>query len=216
MEILLVAAKREMVTTHAGLIREAGFEPIIIDVDAFAVQNAYELTRENGDGKVMGLINIGSDVTNVNIVQSSIPYFTRDLSIGSNLFLEALQREMGMSFEEAEAVLSGEGEIEDEDQYKKVIREASEELSVGIERSVSFLRTAGDAENLDEVVLSGGGARIPWLVEILSERHEIEFRLNDAVERISKSEELTEQDELEKIAPLLTVSLGLALRRRGS
>ncbi len=217
MEILLVAAKKEMVTTHANLIREAGFNPVIIDVDSFAMQNAYQVTHTEAGGLVTGLINIGSDTTNINIVQSDIPHFTRDLSIGSNAFLEAMQREMGIGFEEAEAILSGGQEIEDEKTCRKVIEEASEELSMGIERSISFLKTAGDAERIDEVVLSGGGARLPWLKEILSEKHGIEFKINDAVVKMSHIGGLFDEEggELEKVGPLLTVPLGLALRREG-
>ena len=89
---------------------------------------------------------------------------------------------------------------------------------MGIERSISFLKTAGDADQLDEVILSGGGARIPWLKDILSKKHQIEFKVNDSVSRISLDEKMDPEavDELEKVAPMLTVSLGLALRREGN
>ena len=215
MEILLVAAKKEMVATHADLVREAGFNPVIIDVDSFAIQNAYEIIGEASEDIVTGLINIGSETTNINIVQNNIPHFTRDLSIGSNAFIEAMQRELGIGLEEAEAILSGEEQIEDEEKCRSVITEASEELSMVIERSISFLKTAGDAEQIDEVILSGGGARLPWLREILSDKHEIEFKVNDAVSKMNRADSLSEADaaELDKVGPLLTVSMGLALRR---
>jgi type IV pilus assembly protein PilM len=215
MEILLVAAKKEMVNTHADLIRDAGLNPVIIDVDSFAVQNAYEFTSGTSYERVTGLINIGSDVTNINIVQNNIPLFTRDLSVGSNAFIEALQRELGVSFEEAELMISGENEMEDSERCREVVSGAAEELSMGIERSLSFLRTAGDAEQLDDTVLSGGGARIPWLREILSEKHSMEFVINDPLKSIERDEGLAESEELDRLSPLLSVSLGLALRREG-
>lgn len=215
MEILLVAAKKEMINTHAELIRDAGYDPVIIDVDSFAVQNAYEFTSGGSQGRVTGLINIGSDLTNINIVQNNIPLFTRDLSVGSNVFIEALQRDLGVSFEEAEAIASGEKKLDDDNKCRQVIDTASRELSMGIERSLSFLKTAGDAEHLDEAVLSGGGARIPWLREILSEKHEIELKINDPLNGIERDEALPDSKELERISPLLSVSLGLALRREG-
>jgi type IV pilus assembly protein PilM len=218
MEILLVAAKKEMVDTHASLIKDAGYMPSIIDVDSFAVQNAYELTEDDLATRVTGLINIGSDVTNINIVQNNIPLFTRDLSVGSNVFIEALQRELGVSFEEAEAMVSGESEMEDEDRCRKIISDACEDLSMGIERSISFLKTAGDADELDEVVLSGGGAWVPGLRDILGANHDVEFNVNDSVSRINPDEKMEPEamDELEKVAPMLTVALGLALRREGN
>jgi type IV pilus assembly protein PilM len=215
MEILLVAAKKEMVNAHASIIREAGLNPKIIDVDSFAVQNAIESSNEGAGGLVTGLINIGSDVTNINIVQNNIPYFTRDLSVGSNVFIEAIQRNLGVDFDEADAMLTGEAEIEDEERFDGIVAEAAEEISMGIERSLSFLKTAGDAEQIDEVILSGGGARIPGLKDILSEKHEIEFKVNDAIGQIDRTDNLFEEagDNMDQVGPLLTVALGLALRR---
>jgi type IV pilus assembly protein PilM len=217
MEILLVAAKKEMVNAHANIIRDAGLNPIIIDVDSFAVQNAIESTNEGEGGLVTGLINIGSDVTNINIVQNNIPYFTRDLSVGSNVFIEAVQRNLGVDFEEADAMLTGDAEVENEERFSHVIAEAADEISMGIERSLSFLKTAGDAEQIDEVVLSGGGARIPGLRDILSEKHDMEFKVNEAINRIDRTDNLFEDagEDMEKVGPLLTVALGLALRREG-
>jgi type IV pilus assembly protein PilM len=217
MEILLVAAKKDMVNAHANIIRDAGLNPVTIDVDSFAVQNAIESTSESEGGLVTGLINIGSDVTNINIIQNNIPYFTRDLSVGSNVFIEAIQRNLGVDFDEADAMLSGDTEIEDEERCHSVIAEAADEISMGIERSLSFLKTAGDAEQIDEVILSGGGARIPGLRDILSEKHDMDFKVNDAINQISRTDNLFEDagDDLDKVGPLLTVALGLALRREG-
>jgi type IV pilus assembly protein PilM len=218
MEILLVAAKKEMVETHAGLVKDAGYTPIVIDVDSFAIQNAYELTHEDLGDRVAGLINIGSDVTNINIIQNNIPLFTRDLSVGSSVFIDAIQREMGIGFEEAEGIVNGTAQPEDEEKCKKIIASACDELSAGINRSISFLKTAGDAERLDEVILSGGGARVPGLREFLSEKHGVEFKVNDSVSKVQQDDKLDSEaaGDLEKLAPMLTVSLGLALRRGGN
>ncbi|MDH5268942.1 MAG: type IV pilus assembly protein PilM [Candidatus Krumholzibacteria bacterium] len=215
MEILLVAAKKEMVNAHAGIVRDAGLNPVVIDVDSFAIQNAVEATSDSGAGRVVGLVNIGSDVTNINIIQNNIPYFTRDLSVGSNVFVEAVQRELGVTFDEAENMLSGNAAIEDPDRLRQVIADAANDISMGIERSIAFLKTAGDAERIDHAVLSGGGACVPFLREILSEKHEIDFTVNDAVARMDRAEGLFEEhgENPEKVAPLLTVALGLALRR---
>jgi type IV pilus assembly protein PilM len=220
MEILLVAAKKEMVNQHAGLIREAGLNPLIIDVDSFAIQNAVEATSDPGEdrGLVTGLINIGSDVTNINIVQNNVPYFTRDLSVGSNVFVEAVQRELGVTFEDAQALLSGAAPIDDEERFHQIIAAAANDISMGIERSIAFLKTAGDAEHIDQVILSGGGACVPGLKETLSQRHEVQFKTNNAISRIARSEDLFENtgEDIEKVGPLLTVALGLALRREAN
>ncbi len=219
MEILLVAAKKEMVNAHASIIREAGLEPTVVDVDSFAIQNVVAETGESPQNDlVIGLVNVGSDVTNINIVQNDIPYFTRDLSVGSNLFIEALQRDLGIDFDEAEAIVAGKSDMAGDERVRDIVADAAEEISMGIERSLSFLKTAGDAEQIDQIILSGGGACIPGLQEILSEKHDIEFKVNDAIHNIDRVDNLFEDagDELSQVGPLLTVALGLALRREAN
>jgi type IV pilus assembly protein PilM len=221
MEVLLVAAKKDMVNTHASLIRDAGLTPAIMDVDSFAVQNCFEQGRR-GTGaddskKVIGLLNIGSDVTNINIIQDESPHFTRDISIGSNNFAEAIQKDMGVGYEEAHAIISGNLGSHDPAKVKELIRQAAKDLSLGIERSISFLKAAGDADTIDEVVLSGGGANIPFLKEILAEKHGITLTIHNPLAGIEHYEGVfgEHEAEIDTIAPLLTVGIGLALRKAG-
>jgi len=221
MEVLLVAAKKDMVITHANLIKDAGLVPAIVDVDSFAVQNCYELNRGDVDeevkSRVIGLVNIGNDVTNINIIQNDCPHFTRDISIGSNTFIEALQKELALSYEEAQEIITGNIGERDEAKIKEIIRESSEDLSLGIDRSISFLKAAGDAQEIDEIILSGGGSHIPFLKEILQEKHGIELSIHNPLEGLEIEEDVFGEydDEIERIAPLLTVGIGLALRKAG-
>src|SRR5947208_3478274 len=97
MNVLLVAAKRELVESRVGLLGEAGLDPSIIDVDAFAIHNAFELNHPDAMQGVVGLVNIGHEVTNVNILEDGIPVLTRDLSVGTRRFREDLQRENGLA-----------------------------------------------------------------------------------------------------------------------
>ena len=221
MEVLLVAAKKDMVNMHAGLIRDAGYNPAVIDVDSFAVQNCFIQGRgemgEDASKRVIGLINIGSDVTNINIVQDNSPHFTRDISIGSNNFVEVVQKELGVDYEGAQKIVSGDLGSRDGAQIRDIVKQCSKDLSLGIERSVSFLKAAGDAEKIDEIVLSGGGANIPFLKEILSEKHGVEISIHNPLLGITFDEGVfgAHEAEIEKIAPLLTVGIGLALRKAG-
>ena len=237
MEVLLVAAKKDMVNVHASLIRDAGLSPTIIDVDSFAVQNCFESSMNaasgNFDGldddgdfddhhsdrsrKVIGLINIGSDVTNINIIQGDSPQFTRDISIGTDQFVESLQKELGLDYEEAQKVVHGEtGEL-DGSKIREIVKKHSDDLSLGIERSLSFLKAAGDADGVDEVALSGGGAHIPFLKDILSEKHGMEFSIHNPLDGVEWDEGIfgEYEEDLDSLAPLLTVGIGLALRKAG-
>lgn len=231
MEVLLVAAKKEMVETHASLIRDAQLTPRVVDVDSFAVQNCFETNQftsfemdeevEGGESddhaKVVGLINIGGDVTNINIIQGNSPHFTRDISVGCRSFIEALQKDLGIDYDTAQKVIAGDLEGVDEDKARGVIAACSQDLSMGIERSISFLKAAGDAESIDEIALSGGGAHIPFLVDILSQKHGIEFSIHNPLDGIDYEEGVfgEYEEELDSIAPLLSVGIGLALRKVG-
>jgi type IV pilus assembly protein PilM len=221
MEVLLVAAKKDMVNNHASLIRDAGLTPVVLDVDSFAVQNCFEQGRD-GDGdadskRVIGLVNIGSDVTNINIIQDASPHFTRDISVGSNNFAEIIQKELGADHDEAHAIVSGKLGDHDPAKVKELIRQGSRDLSLGIERSVSFLKAAGDADAIDEVVLSGGGANIPFLKDILAEKHGIAISIHNPLAGIECRDGVfgEHEAEIDTIAPLLTVGIGLALRKAG-
>lgn len=220
MEVLLVAAKKDMVTDYAELIKDAGLNPEIIDVDSFALQNSYEenyTSSEEGEDEVVGLVNIGSDVTNINIIQNDSPHFTRDISVGTSSFIEELQKEQGLDYEEALRVVRGDlGDI-DEESVKEIFRKKAKELSLGIERSISFLKAAGDADKIDKIILSGGGARLPFLQEILSDKHDIEFSIHNPLSQIDFDEGIFTEygEDLDEIAPLLTVGIGLALRKAG-
>ena len=221
MEVLLVAAKKDMVNMHAGLIRDAGFTPVVIDVDSFAVQNCFENGRgsvgEDDTKKVIGLVNIGSNVTNINIIQDNSPHFTRDISIGSDNFAEAIQKDLGVDYEEAQRIVSGDLGSRDSAKIRDLVKQGSKDLSLGIERSVSFLKAAGDAEKIDEIVLSGGGANIPFLKEILSEKHGIELSIHNPLAGVEFEPGVFGEHEaqIDKIASLLTVGIGLALRKAG-
>lgn len=233
MEVLLVAAKKDMVNMHAGLIRDAGLVPKIIDVDSFAVQNCFEASHgleksagedEEGAGsgaaageKVIGLINIGNDVTNINIIQGDRPHFTRDISAGTMQFVEALQKELAVDYDEARRIVSGQiGEM-DQLRIREIVKRSSNDLSLGIERSISFLKAAGDADKIQEIVLSGGGAHIPFLRDILSEKHGIAISVHNPLDGVEWEEGVFGEYEadLDSISPLLTVGIGLALRKAG-
>src|SRR5437016_1359213 len=139
MNVLLVAAKRELVDSRTSLLGEAGLEAGIIDVDAFAIHNAFELNHPDAMQGVVGLVNIGHEVTNVNILEDGVPVLTRDLSVGTRRFREDLQREKGLSAEDSERVIQGQAQSGDLAQY---VDARGEEIAVGVERAAAFLATA--------------------------------------------------------------------------
>jgi type IV pilus assembly protein PilM len=214
MQVLLVAAKKEAIHAHADLVRDADLNPIVIDVDSFAVQNCFEVNYEPPAGRVVGLVNVGSETTNLNIVQNAAPQFTRDLAVGRSRFVEEVQRELNIGKEEASRFLTtGPASGTQAEPLREAVRRTAEELSLGIERSFAFLKGSGEADRLDSLMISGGGAQMPLLRDFLADRHGVAVDVADPLRRVAYDPELFTKQPVEEVAPLLAVGVGLGLRR---
>jgi type IV pilus assembly protein PilM len=210
MSVLLVAAKRELVEARLRLLTDAGLSPSTVDVDAFALHNAFEVNYPEAMSGVVALVNIGHEVTNINILDDGIPILTRDVAVGTRRLREDLQRERGLSQEEADGLLQG---FDRSPHLDAVIETRGEEIAVGIERAAAFLASASrSAGQLRAVFTCGGGARIPGLTQALQAR----LRLN--VEQANPLTNLKVRDGAfaslvtDEVAPLLMLPIGLALR----
>ncbi|MEZ4456402.1 MAG: type IV pilus assembly protein PilM [Gemmatimonadales bacterium] len=211
MNVLLVAAKRELVETKLSLLKDIGIDASVIDVDAFALHNAFEVNYPDAMKGVVGLVNIGHELTNVNILDEGVPVLTRDLPVGTRRFREDLQRERGLSADEAQKMLQG---FEVTDVLTPFLQSRGEELAVGIERAAAFLQTASrSAAGLSRLFLSGGGARIPGLAKTLGDRLKLPVQLANPIERIQVAEGVFDQMNVDEVAPLLMLPVGLALRQ---
>lgn len=212
MQVLLVAAKKDLVDTQADLIREAGLVPAIIDINSFAVQNAAELSYDFVQEEIVALLNVGAELSNINIVRGGIPLYTQDLSMGGNSFVASIQRRYQVNQDEAiDACKSAEGALPLD--LDPVVESFGEELGVGIERSLATLKSSGDAERIDRILLSGGGARIHGLAQVLAERQKVPVDIVDPLRRITYAPEVFGADDPKTVGAQLTVSVGLALRK---
>lgn len=210
MQVLLVAAKRELVESKVNLLSDAGLEAAVIDVDAFALHNAFEYNYPEAMKGIVALANIGHETTNVNILEEGVPILTREIAFGSRRLREDLQRERGLTAEQAEEVVQGKRAEPD---LERFVSEAADEVSMGIERAAAFLMTQRGGESLGKVFLSGGGARIPFMAEKLAERMNVEAELVNPFHRVTVKPEVAAALPLDEMAPMLLLPMGLALRQ---
>ena len=216
MEVLLVAVKRDKVNDYVSVISQAGRVPALVDVDAFAIQNAYEANYDVDPMKVIALVNMGSSVTNINILSRATTVFWRDISFGGNQFTEALQREFNLSFDQAEALKRGESV----DRYsaadaRGVLDTVSGEMAAEIQKTFDFFGATSSEGTVDELVLSGGCALTPNLADSLRERFGVQTTLMDPFRRIGFKDTDFDPSWIQSIAPMMAVSVGLAIRRIG-
>jgi type IV pilus assembly protein PilM len=211
MNVLLVAAKRDLIEAKLQLLAEAGAKPTVVDVDAFALHNAFELNHPDAMTGIVGLVNIGNEVTNVNIVEDGIPVLTRDVAVGTRRFREDLQRERGLTAEDANAVLTG---YDRSPHVDAVLAARVEEIALAVERAAAFLfSTARAGASLRSVYTCGGGSRVPGLNESLGQRLRVPVQQANPLAAIRLRAGALGKLIVDEIAPLLLLPIGLALRQ---
>jgi len=210
MSVLLVAAKRELVEARQALFAEAGTAPSVIDVDAFALHNAFEANYPEAINGTIALLNIGNEATNLNILDEGVPILTRDLGVGTRRIREDLQREHGIVAEAAEDLLRG---YDRHPMLDGIVAMRGEEIAIGMERAATFL--ASSQRNfgaIRAVYACGGGSRVPGLLPWLSDRLRIPVQPANALAKIAVREGALEFLSTDEVAPLLMLPVGLALR----
>ncbi|HUO53063.1 MAG TPA: type IV pilus assembly protein PilM [Gemmatimonadaceae bacterium] len=211
MSVLLVAAKRDLVEGKIRLLTDAEIQPSIVDVDAFALHNAFELNYPEAMSGVVCLVNIGHEVTNINILDDGVPLLTRDIALGTRKFREDLQRERGLSAEEADGLLQG---YEKSPHLQSILDTRGEEMAVGIERAAAFLASSSrSSAKLKAVYTCGGGARVPGLTEALGNRLRLPVSMATPLQRLRQRDGAFDTLVEDDVAPLLMLPIGLALRQ---
>jgi type IV pilus assembly protein PilM len=209
MSVLLVAAKRDLIDSKMRILAEAGVTPTLVDVDAFALHNAFEVNYPDAMVGLVALVNVGHEVTNVNIMDNGVPLVTRDLPLGTRRFSEDLQRQHGTSAKDAEALIRG---FDRSNNLDQVLQGRVEEIAVGIERGAAFLSTTKTVAQVRAVYLCGGGSRVPGLAELLGGRIRVPVQHANPLARLSIRDGALENFSTDEVAPLLMLPIGLALR----
>ena len=216
LDVLLVAVKRDMVNDYTAVINEAGLEPVIMDVDAFCMQNMFEMNHEPQKGKVNALVNIGASVININIIRNGNSVFTRDMSIGGNHFTEEIQKQLNVSFDEAEQLKLDMGAgTEREGEIRDVVDSISSSIALEIQRSLDFFTATSSVGHLSKVFIIGGAAKTPGLKEIIENQIGIPVEPINPFNNIEINPKNFDLDYTTEVAPLAGVAVGLALRRVG-
>jgi type IV pilus assembly protein PilM len=215
MEVLLVAAKKEKIGDYTGVIAQAGRSAVIVDVDAFALQNAYDMTYGLEGGQIVVLLNAGASAININILQGDQSVFTRDISMGGNAYTEAVQKELDLPFESAEQLKKGipvDGASFEEAQ--PVLRAVTENVLLEIQKTFDFFKATAASEHIDRIMLSGGASRVDGFSEMLHERFNAPVEEFDPFRAIAWDAKKLGGDAVEH-ASTAAVAVGLALRKVG-
>ncbi len=215
MEVLLVAAKKEKISDYTSVIAQAGRTPVVVDVDAFALQNAYEANFGLDPREVVVLMNAGASAVNINILQGDQSVFTRDISMGGNAYTEAVQKELNLPFESAEQVKKGipvDGATFEE--VRPMLHAVTDNVLLEIQKTFDFFKATVSSEQIDRIVLSGGASRVDGFNDMLLDRFGVPVEDFNPFSAIAWDAQKLSGDPLE-VAPTAAVAVGLALRRVG-
>jgi type IV pilus assembly protein PilM len=214
LHVLMAACKRDFVANVKQAIQLAGKQPQIIDVDAFALQNCYEVNYEPQAGQTVALLNVGASTSNINIVDGARSVFTRDVSFGGNQYTAALQKEFGLTFEQAEQLkrtgrLPGESEPRN---LAPVFESVSDTLVLEVQKTFDFYRATSDNGQVQRILLSGGGSKLPRIADFLAENFGVPVEFLDPFRKIKINGRRYDADYLAAVVPEMAVAVGLALR----
>jgi len=219
MDVLLVAAKKEYVDEHVSVAMEGGLKPMTVDTATFAVFNMFEANYQLPPGESIALINIGASLTNVIVVSNGNMAFTRDLGMGGNKLTLEIQKQLNVTFEEAEQFKTGvEGSLSSSTIAREVGRiseHVADDMVTEIKRSLDFFMATNMKTDISRLYLAGGSAQIPALVRRLENRLGVPVELINPFKNIVVDSRKFDIDLLQRVAPAAGVAIGLGLRKSG-
>jgi type IV pilus assembly protein PilM len=214
MDVLLVAARNEFLTSYLDVVQDAGLKPVLVDTDAFAILNSYEINYDIDPERVTALVNIGYDVTNITFVKGGKYHSTRDVSAGARMIYDTIQREFRLNQELTAKAIRGEMESSiDQDMLRATIVSSVEEMMSGIEVAFSYFKSLAKVNTIDWIILSGGAALIPYLPEFIQSKLNVPIEIANPLRNIEYDPDMFSYIQPERIAPLLAVPIGLAARK---
>jgi type IV pilus assembly protein PilM len=216
MDVMLVAAKKEKIADYTGVISQAGRLPVIVDVDAFALQNAFEVNYGVDPQAVVVLLNAGASAININIIQGDQSVFTRDVSMGGNAYTEAVQKELNLPFDTAEQLKKGMAvDNVSVDDVKPVLHAMTENVLLEIQKTFDFYKATATSDKIDRILLSGGASRVDGFAEAVAERFGAPVEPFDPFKTIAFDAAKLGLADAEASIPAAAVAVGLALRKVG-
>jgi type IV pilus assembly protein PilM len=213
MDVLLVAVKKDKILNYTNVLSMAGRTPKIVDIDALALQNCYEYNYQPAPGQVVALLNLGASVMNINIVKGTTPLFPRDVSVGGHQYTDSLQKELDLSFDDAESLKLGNkvGTVS-EDAKQPILQQVTEIIVLEIQKTFDFFRASAAGEHIEKIYLAGGSSKVPGLMEALRQEFSMPVELLNPFQRVLPPTEGHGAELVEQNPGQMAVAVGLALR----
>ena len=215
-DVMLVAVKKDVINDYTNVLNEAGLNPVVVDVDSFALENMMEINYVVSPDENLVMVNIGASITSISVIVGGITVFTRSIPMGGNQFTEEIQRRFNINFNDAEAAKRG-TEIAgvDSEELAGVIEGVTTNLTIEIKRSMDFFLAGSQDMFISKIILSGGGSLTGGLLEMLQDRSGLNVEFVNPFNNVEGSSIEVEGKPLSEMSPFFAVAVGLATRRLG-
>lgn len=211
--VLMAACRKEIVDDYVAVIETAGLKAGVVDIETYAMENAYELIAHHMPGagmeKTVAVMDIGSTATNINVMHSNNSVYTRDHTFGGRQLTEEIQRRYGLSYEEA-GLAKKQGGLPDNYQTD-VLRPFMEALCQEVMRALQFFYSSSTFNSVDQIILAGGCSQIPGIDELVAARVGVPAMVANPFTSMSLASRIKPQ-VLSNDAPSLMITCGLAMR----
>jgi type IV pilus assembly protein PilM len=216
MDVMLIAVKKDKISDYSSAISQAGKTAGVVDVDVFALQNCYEVNYGVDPGRVVALLNVGASIMNINIVKGSTSIFNRDIAVGGNQYTDAIQKDLNLSFEQAENLKKGarvEGAAREN--LGPILQAVSENIALEIQKTFDFFKATSSEDRIDRIFLSGGTSKVQGLQDLLSDRFEAGVEIMNPFNNVIYNPKDFDPDFISEIGPSAAIAVGLAVRKVG-
>jgi type IV pilus assembly protein PilM len=214
MDVMLIAVKKDKISDYTSAISQAGKTAAVVDVDVFALQNAYEVNYGIDPGRVVALLNVGASIMNINIVKGGTSIFNRDIAVGGNQYTDAIQKDLNLSFEQAENLKKGarvEGAAREN--LGPILQAVSENIALEIQKTFDFFKATSSEDRIDRIFLSGGTSKVQGLQDLLSDRFEAGVEIMNPFNNVIYNPRDFDPDFISEIGPSAAIAVGLAVRK---
>jgi type IV pilus assembly protein PilM len=214
MDVMLIAVKKDKISDYTSAISQAGKTASVVDVDVFALQNCYEVNYGVDPGRVVALLNVGASIMNINIVKGGNSIFNRDIAVGGNQYTDAIQKDLNLSFEQAENLKKGarvEGAAREN--LGPILQAVSENIALEIQKTFDFFKATSSEDRIDRIFLSGGTSKVQGLQDLLSDRFEAGVEIMNPFNNVIYNPRDFDPDFISEIGPSAAIAVGLAVRK---
>ncbi len=212
--VLLIAARNELVEDYVGVVMDAGLVPIVIDLDSIALYNCFEFNHGIPSEGAIAVVNVGHSLTNMAFIMDGALFSIRDISNAARGVWDRLQTELHLSTDDLKELMIGNIPLEESPTTMKAVNDATEDLAIGLGMAFSYFENMTGGTKIEKIYMSGGAVGIPFLVDSLAQKLSLPVELVNSFAKVKFDQSMFEGKNLDLVRGINTIGIGIAVRAK--